>query len=182
MFESQVRIGIVEGDLNQVESPEVNVDSIINRIISDIVSKAVVMDFKDRTFPSKITVKIKHNQLVSQKKIVQQYKSYSARIETAYDVVDKDIINGKQTAMALLNGMYFTALEKYDIDPFDVDIEVVRKNADDIVLNIIKQLRKFVYKSANVAKYKEQVEIGIKVVVAHAFVECVVLENPNVTN
>ena len=59
----------------------------------------------------------------------------------------------------------------------------IKKHADEIVDDIIKQLRKFIYKSANInSLYKEQVEIGINVVVAHAFVECLILENPNASN
>ncbi|EAZ1367831.1 hypothetical protein BRQ74_23070, partial [Salmonella enterica] len=112
-----------------------------------------------------------------------QYKYYSSHIERAYSLAEQNIINGKQSALELLNGMYCNSLEKYDIDSFEPDIAKVRQHADDIISDVIKQLRKFVYSSANAIKYKEQVEIGLNVVVAHAFVECCVLENPNnVTN
>ncbi len=81
--------------------------------------------------------------------------------------------------MELLNEMYCNSLDKYGIDSFEPDIEQVRQHADDIISDVIKQLRKFLYSSANVTQYKEQVEIGLNVVVAHGFVECCVLENPN---
>lgn len=85
--------------------------------------------------------------------------------------------------MGMLNNMYFNALDKFDIDTFDIDMTKIKEHADEIVDNIIKQLRKFVYKSSNVnSLYKEQIEIGINVVVAHAFVECLILENPNASN
>lgn len=182
MCGTQVKIETVEGDFNAIESPEHRVDSIINVIIGDIASESVKINLLDRTFPTTISNKIAHNQLRKKRRIIQQYKSYSSHIEKAYASVDKQVVNGKQSAMVLLNDMYDNALQKFEIDPFSIDINKVRENADDIIENITTQLRKFLYQSSNVPPYKEQVEIGINVVIAHAFVECIVLENPNAAN
>jgi hypothetical protein len=182
MCETKIDIKNVEGDFNNVESPEINVDSIINIIISDIALANVKIDRSDRSFPASVATKIDHNMLKSKRRIILQYKSYSSHIERAYTLAEQNIINGKQTAMELLNEMYCNSLEKYDIDSFEPDIAQVRLHADDIIGDVIKQLRKFVYNSANVTQFKEQVEIGINVVVAHGFVECRVMENPNVAD
>ncbi len=183
MCETRFDIHNIEGDFYNIEAPENNVDSIINVIIGDISSAKVNIDRSDRTFPANVSIKIEHNMLKSKRRIVLQYKYYSSHIERAYSLAEQNIINGKQSALELLNGMYCNSLEKYDIDSFEPDIAKVRQHADDIISDVIKQLRKFVYSSANAIKYKEQVEIGLNVVVAHAFVECCVLENPNnVTN
>lgn len=179
MCETRFDIQKIEGDFYNIESPETNVDSIINVIITDISTAEVKIDRSDRSFPASVTKKIKHNMLNTQRRIVLQYKSYSSHIEKAYQFAEQNIINGKQTAMELLNGMYCNSLEKYGIDSFEPDIEQIRIHADDIIIDVIKQLRKFVYNSSNVTKYKEQVEMGLNVVVAHGFVECCVLENPN---
>ncbi|HGN9466899.1 MULTISPECIES: ABC-three component system protein [Providencia] len=179
MCETRIDIQKVEGDFYNVAAPENNVDSIINIIIGDIASAKVKIDHSDRSFPANVTTKIKHNMLNSRRRIILQYKSYSSHIERAYTLAEQNIINGKQSAMELLNEMYCNSLEKYGIDSFEPDITKVRQHADEIINDVIKQLRKFVYSSANVTQYKEQVEIGLNVVVAHAFVECCVLENPN---
>ncbi|EHR8951977.1 ABC-three component system protein [Escherichia coli] len=179
MCETRFDIRKIEGDFYNVEAPENNVDSIINVIISDIASANVKIDRSDRSFPANVATKIAHNMLNSKRRIVLQYKSYSSHIERAYTLAEQNIINGKQSAMVLLNEMYCNSLEKFGIDSFEPDIEKVRQHADEIISDIIKQLRKFVYNSANVTQYKEHVEIGLNVVVAHAFVECCVLENPN---
>lgn len=179
MCETIFDIQNIEGDFNNIEPPENNVDSIINVIIGDIASAKVKIDPSDRSFSANVTKKIEHNMLRSKRRIVLQYKSYSSHIESAYTLAEQNIINGKQIAMELLNGMYCNSLEKYEIDSFDPDIVKVQKHADEIISDVIKQLRKFVYSSANVTQYKEQVEIGLNVVVAHGFVECRVLENPN---
>lgn len=182
MCKSEVKIENVEGDVNLGKSPEENVESIINIIIGDIVSLSIKVDRLDRTFPSKVSMKINHNNLRQKRRIIQEYKSYSSQIEKAYVIADERVINGKQIAMSMLNNMYFDALDKFEIDIFDIEMDKIKEHADDIVDHIIKQLRKFVYKSSNVSLYKEQVEIGINVVVAHAFVECLVLENPNASS
>ncbi|HEM6802528.1 TPA: hypothetical protein U2I18_003086 [Citrobacter koseri] len=183
MCETRFDIKNIEGDFYNVESPEKNVDSIINVIIGDIASAKVKIDRSDRSFPASVAKKIDYNMLRTKRRIVQQYKSYSSHIEKAYTLAEQNIINGKQTALELLNGMYCNSLEKYEIDSFEPDIAHVRLHADDIISDVIRQLKKFVYNSANLTQYKEQIEIGLNVVVAHAFVECCVLENPNnVTN
>ncbi|MCH4996025.1 hypothetical protein I1A41_07360 [Pectobacterium carotovorum] len=179
MCETRFDIQKIEGDFYNVGAPENNVDSIINVIIGDIASAKVKIDRSDRSFPASVAIKIEHNMLNTKRRIVLRYKSYSSHIERAYFLAEQNIINGKQSAMELLNEMYCNSLEKYEIDSFEPDIAQVRQHADEIISDVIKQLRKFVYNSANVTQYKEQVEIGLSVVVAHAFVECCVLENPN---
>lgn len=179
MSDTQINIGAVNGDFNNIKSPESSIDSIINIIIKNIALVDVEIDYSDRSFPSNVARKINHNLLKNKRKIVLDYKAYSSPIETAYILAEKYIINGKKTAMRLLNNMYCKALEKYKIDSFDPDIEKIREHADDIIDDVINQLRKFVYNSANVFEFKESVEVGINIVVAHAFVECFVLENPN---
>ena len=140
MAKNELTIENVEGDVNLGKSPEENVDSIINIIIKDIVSCAVKIDRRDRTFPSKISKKIDHNNLQQKRRIIQEYKSYSSQIEKAYIIADEQVINGKEIAMSMLNNMYFKALDKFDIDIFDIDMTKIKKHADEIVDDIIKQL------------------------------------------
>ena len=182
MSNTSLEIGVMNGDINNAESPELKVDSIINDIISKISQVGVNIDIKDRSFPSKVKRKIEHNQLKDNRKIVIQYKNYSSHIESAYNIVEKSIVNGKQTAMLILNDMYSSALSKFNIDAWEPNMDEVKKHADEIVDDVKKQLNKFLYKSSNINFTKEQMSVGINVVIAHAFVECYVLENPNDTD
>ncbi len=182
MTGTSVQIGEVKGDFNNGESPESKVDSIINDIISKISQVDVTIDIKDRSFPPKVSKKIKHNQLKENRRIVIQYKNYSSHIESAYNIVEKKVVNGKQTAMLILNDMYGSALSKFNIDAWEPDMGEVKKHADEIINNVKKQLGDFLYKSSNINFTKEQMSVGINIVIAHAFVECYVLENPNDTD
>ncbi len=179
MTRTQISITEVKGDFNHVESPELKVDSIINRIIADISQSNVKIDIRDRSFPAAVLEKIDHNQLKNNRFIVSQYKSHSSHIESAYNIVERSIVNGKQTAMVVLHNMYVNAISKFDIDYFSPDIALIQRHADAIIDDVVKQLKSFLYNSANINFSKEQMSIGINVVVAHAFVECYVLENPN---
>lgn len=182
MSGNQVSIAKVEGNVNFLPPLGHDVDSIINKIISEISTANVKFNFLDRTFPSDVAKKIAHNNLKNTRYILLQYKDYSTFIEKAYLNIDSSIVNGKQKALMILNGMYFKSLAKLGIDPYYPNIESVRDNADEIVDNIISSMREFVYNSSNVPELKENIEIGINVIVAHSFVECVVMENPNASN
>ncbi|PSU36220.1 ABC-three component system protein [Photobacterium lutimaris] len=182
MADTLVQIKEVHGDVNNAEPPESKVDSIINDVISEISQARVTVNIKDRTFPSKVDSKIKHNQLKRNRSIVLQYKSYSSHIESAYSTVEKHVVNGKQTALLILNEMYATALAKFNIDVWEPDMAVIQQHADEIIDDVKTQLTKFLYKSANITFTKEQLAVGVNVVLAHAFVECYVLENPNDTD
>lgn len=177
-----VNISEMHGDVNNTEPPESKVDSIINDIISEISQSSATVNIKDRKFPPKILKKIKHNQLKDNRSIVQLYKSYSSDIESAYSTIEKNVVNGKDTALLLLHDMYQTALKKFNIDTWEPDMDEIKQHADAIVDDVKVQLTNFLYKSANITFTKEQMVIGVKVVIAHAFVECYVLENPNDTN
>jgi len=182
MAGNQVSIGHVEGNVNFLPPLGQDVDSIINKIIAEISTANIKFNFLDRTFPSDVARKVSHNNLKDKKYIILQYKNYSSFIERAYRNIDSSIVNGKQKSLMILNEMYFNSLTKFDIDPYDPIIDSVRENADRIVDDIICSLREFVYNSANVPDLKENIEIGINVIVAHSFVECIVLENPNASS
>jgi hypothetical protein len=174
-----VNITEMYGDVNNVELPESKVNSIINDIISEISQSAKVVNIKDRKFPPTVNEKIKHNQLKDNRIILQMYKTYSSDIESAYGTVEKNVINGKQTALLLIYDMYQVALKKRNIDLWDPDMDVVQLHADAIVDEVKIQLTNFLYKSSNITFTKEHMSLGVKAVVGHAFVECYVLENPN---
>jgi hypothetical protein len=58
----------------------------------------------------------------------------------------------------------------------------IRENSEYILDFVIQKLRNSAYESKNILQIKEQIDQGINVVVAHAFIECIIFENPeNVT-
>jgi hypothetical protein len=184
MIKNQVNIESVKGNLYLTDSSEQKVDSVVNSLLTEISLIPVdVLSTKKRSVPAAVIVKVDHNNLQSQCFILKQYQAYSASIETSYKIIDTNIINGKSKVFLMLDNLYVKALSDIGIKPFasEIDMELIRQNADDIIKKIITGLKDFCYESSNVPSDKESVEIGVNVVVAHAFVECLILENPNDT-
>jgi hypothetical protein len=183
MSKNQVNIRDIKGNAYFTESAEQKVDSVVNSLLTEISLTPIAIEFRKRSVPADVVIKVNYNNLQSQRFILSQYQAYSATIETSYESIDKNIVNGKAKVFMMLDDLYFKALSDIELDPFfgDVNIELIREHADNIIMKIIKGLKDFCYKSSNAPSDKESVEIGINVIVAHAFVECRVLENPNAT-
>ncbi len=181
MHKNKVVVENVEGNFILTEEPEQRVNSVISELLTEISLKPIQYDMHSRGIPADVIVKIEHNNLNSQVAILGQYQLYSSSIESAYDNIDKTIVNGKANVLLMLKDYYFKALYDFGLNPYlgNMDIEEIRKNSDSILIKIINNLKDFCYKSANVPSHKESVEIGVNVIVAHAFVECLILENPN---
>lgn len=175
-----VNVGYVSGGLYIGGAGEYKVGAVINELLSRLSCKGVAFQRKNRKASAEVIKKINHNQLIEKKYIVAQYLEYSSRIEEAYLEVDSLVAFGKGTILSNLNGFYFEALSRFGVDCVceDIDIGLVRENADALISFIIDRLRDLVVNSAKPPEYMEFVEIGVNVVVAHAFIECVVMENP----
>lgn len=169
------------GNLVIGDAPEYGVSTAINELIIKLASKPFIFQ-KTRRSPSSETIKkINHNNIKSKKHIIKQYLDFSSNIESAYDTIDSAIPFGKQIVMQNLNDLYYAALDEVNIDYFEnvVDIVLIREHSEYILDFIIQKLKNLSYESNNTPNVKEQVELGVNVVVAHAFIECIVMENPN---
>ncbi|MEQ6924273.1 hypothetical protein AAUI01_01435 [Pseudomonas mosselii] len=176
-----VNIGVVTGRV-YVGGGEYKVGSVINELLSILGSKRLPFQRQNRKATAEVVKKINHNRLNEKRHIVSQYLEYSSRIEEAYLEIDSMVAFGKDTILSNLNGLYVEGLNRFGIDCLcqDVDIERVRENADALIVFIIERLRDLVMDSARPPEFMEFVEIGVNVVVAHAFIECIVMENPEI--
>lgn len=176
-----VNVENVAGNVNIGDSPEYNVGSVISDLLNELVYKPFEFDNVKRRPSSETILKISHNDLTSKSHIIKQYLEFSKEIEEAYDEVDRLVTFGKSTVLRHLNDLYCSALDSLDIDYLlgNIDIEKVREHSDFIIEFIIQKLRNIVFESKNTPAYKEQIDLGVNVVVAHAFIECIIMENPS---
>lgn len=176
-----ISIKTVAGDVNIGESPEYQVSSAINELLNCLASKRLVFNPLKRRPSSATIIKIEHNNLQSNSHIINQYLDYSSKIEEAYSDVDSIIPFGKDTVLRNLYDLYYSALDIAEIDYLDgiVDIDQVREHSDFILTSIVTKLKTTVFKSKNTPMFREQIDLGVNVVVAHAFIECIIMENPN---
>lgn len=161
-------------------SPECRVDSVVNELLKQLASQPFHFQCGQRKAPSATILKIEHNHIQTKKYIIRQYLNHSSGIEAAYNGIDSVIPFGKQIVLQSLNDLYYAALDHVGIEHLtgDIDIGTVRKNSEFILDFIIQKLRNFAFESKNSLNLKEQIETGINVIVAHAFIECVIFETP----
>jgi hypothetical protein len=162
------------------EYPEYKVASVINELLKQLASKPFIFRRSQRMPPAATIVKIKHNQIQSKSHVIKQYLDHSAAIESAYIDIDSIVAFGKEIILQNLSDLYFAALDELNIEYIlgCLDVAAVRDNSEFILDFIIQKLKNSVYESSNVPGLKEQIDRGVNVVVAHAFIECVIFENP----
>lgn len=176
-----VIVGNVAGNINLGDSPEYQVGSAINELLISLTSSDIILPIKSRRPSSETIIKIQHNNLESKSFIIKQYLDHSSKVEEAYQDIESKIPFGKNTILNNLNGMYYAALDTVGIKYLanTINIKEVRENADFILDFIITNLKKNVFESNNTPNLKEHIELGVNVIVAHAFIECIIMENPN---
>ncbi|WP_157774666.1 hypothetical protein [Aeromonas sp. CA23] len=175
-----VNVERVAGNLHIGDSPEYKIGSAINELLRTLANKPFTFSPVRRRPSSETVIKIDYNNLKSKSHIIKQYLDHSSKIEEAYVDIDTLIPFGKDTILQNLNDLYYLALDAVNIDYLscDVDIIKVRKNSDFILEFIIQNLKNTAFESKNTPEYKEHIELGVNVVVAHAFIECIIMENP----
>lgn len=163
------------------DAPEYKVNSAINELLNQLASKPFTFKRLKRAPSAETIVKIQHNNIQSKKYIIKQYLDHSSAIETAFIEIDSIIPFGKEIILENLNDLYFSALDELHIEYLEEEIDIlkVRENSEFILDFVIQKLKNCAFESKNTPTLKEQIEHGVNVVVAHAFIECVILENPN---
>jgi hypothetical protein len=175
-----VTVQNVAGNVNFGESPEYQVSSAINELLNILVDKPFEFKVMKRRPSSETIVKIAHNNLQSKSHVIKQYLDYSSKVEQAYSEINSLVTFGKDTILRSLYDLYYSALDAIEIEHIatDVNTQKVRENSDFIFDFIVQKLRNVVFESNNTPAIKEHIDLGVNVVVAHAFIECVIMENP----
>lgn len=163
------------------DTPESRVDSVINYIISTLSTQEFKMETARRKPSAKTIIKIAHNNLQSKSHIIKQYLDRSSSIESAFSGIDSVVPFGKSIALRNLNDLYFEALDDVGIEHLTteiIDIEKIREHSESIIDFIIVKLKNIAMESKNILSLREEIDAGVNVVVAHAFIECVIMETP----
>ncbi|MGK0307255.1 MAG: hypothetical protein ACI8RP_000206 [Urechidicola sp.] len=181
-MEKTVTIEKNAGNIYVGDSPEFQINTAINELLNELANKGYEFKRLNRKPTPETITKIKHNNLIAKKHIIQQYLNHSSKIETALKDIDSSTPFGKDKILENLNGLYYEALDQLQIEYFteEIDMSRIRENSDYILDYIIQKLRNTSIESANKPQFKESIELGVNVVVAYAFIECIVMENPNI--
>ena len=176
-----VKVGNVAGNLYIGDAPEYQVSSAINELLNCLAKRNFEFNPVNRRPSSETIIKIQHNNLQAKSHIIKQYLDYSLKVEEAYSEIDSLIAFGKNTILRNLYDLYYSALDSIGIEHISeqINVEKVREHSEYIIEFIVQKLKNTVFESKNTPPLKEHIELGVNVVVAHAFIECIIMENPN---
>lgn len=168
------------GNVNIGDSPEYRINSVINELLIELAATPFRFERTNRRVPVAAVRKIEHNNVRTNKHVIRQYLEHSAAIESAYERIDALTPFGREVVLRNLNDLYYQCLDFLGIDYFEsIDISKIRENSDQILDFVVNHLKNFAFESKNVPSMKEHVVQGVNVIVAHAFLECIILEVPN---
>ena len=139
---------------------------------------------KDDLRPYDINEKIKHNEIIKYKEIINEYGQYSGICEKAFNIIDNNKIGSKRKILMSISLLYKKykgeLLSNNGKETNQNDIEIIREKSDKMIDIIKNELEDRIEKDGSNDFYSEEKEIGLYIIICYAFVECKILEKPGV--
>ncbi|MDY7539161.1 hypothetical protein RGU72_12950 [Undibacterium sp. 5I1] len=131
--------------------------------------------------PAEIENKIKFNDLIFYRWVVDEYISNSLLVDGSMTSLNQIILNGSTKLKRQMKHFYLEALAKYSIGTKPFDLNKLKINSDNVIKEVIALAKKFVTASNNLKDgyFVEDIDHGIALIVSYSIIECIVLENPN---
>ncbi|WP_182074551.1 MULTISPECIES: hypothetical protein [unclassified Serratia (in: enterobacteria)] len=160
--------------------PRVLRASVIGKLIEIIANPVGVVQSINRT-PSNIDAKISFNDLKRNRWVAELYKEDALLVDNSIKTLDSIIYNGSVKLKRQFRTYYNTALGKYGIYEKPFNIEIIRKNSDNIIDDVVFSAQEIVSSCSDlgVEFLQEDIDYGIRIIVSYSIIECIVLENPN---
>jgi hypothetical protein len=149
--------------------------SALNEMIN-IIGKYVVeiTQSTEPENPPNTDNKILYNNVIRYKPTIQIYSAYQGKLTKIYEEIEKQGSNRKNIVLLNINTLYLKEKGKYQ------DISAIRKNADNIIDDIKKELWNIINNSSNEINLDyEIIEICLLVILVDAFMRCNILEEPS---
>lgn len=128
-----------------------------------------------------ITLKIEHNLIVKYKEILEEYGNYMSPVQLFLDTLDTNSPWNRLLFLKHINGMYRDLI--FDEKEEDEEkIDFIKRKKWDYVIDKIRDLIYNDYINSPLKSKthtKEQIQLAIVVVLCKSFVDCKILENPN---
>jgi hypothetical protein len=162
-----------------------NNPSVVNQVILLLYNSLAERDVVDNklNLPPLIEQKIDFNNVLTYKELIKViYSENGFFIDSAYDALDTETPGRKKVFLKFINSLYLIELGELGAEqPTLTKIELIRKNADRIITNVVNRLLLRAATNPKDIQHipHESIEFNIIAIVIHAFVDCKVLENPN---
>lgn len=171
--EKVTRAMTLEGKVNKYPS---SISKLINHIstlgnLDDIEEEGVTNAFNTED-------KIAHNQVISYKPIIEEFKVYQGKLNKLFAEFELDGSMKKELFLNHIRKLYLKA--KGELVAGSNDMESIRKNADALIDRVGDDLRKEVQSSTNLESEIpfDVIDFTIDVIVVDAFMRCKILEEP----
>lgn len=132
---------------------------------------------KSRSLPAEIRKKMDHNNLIKCRCIIESYKNNIIDLNKVYNTLEEERTGQTDKLLQVINDIYEEEIVDF-IEDDSINIDLLREKSDEVFENILNKLKKEVLESANLDAYNEDVHIAVRLIVADAFIRCIVLENP----
>lgn len=132
------------------------------------------LDKEERTTTFNPKDKIEYNFIKRNVSLINEYKIYYHKINTLYDELEIQGSIKKEKLLASIELIYTEVKGTYVLDNSN-PIEIIRKNADNIIDDIYNILNEKVEKSSF---WEEDIVLGIRLIMVDAFMRCKILEEP----
>lgn len=136
------------GPVHIINQPRVLRASVIGKLI-EIISNPVGGEQSLNRKASNIDVKISFNDLKRNRWVAELYKEDALLVDESIKTLDTIILNGSVKLKRQFRGYYNTALGLYGLYEKPFNIEVIRKNSDNIIDNVIRSAQETVSSCSN---------------------------------
>lgn len=145
-------------------------------VLGNVISQIGNQIFKGNEQSEPLTApdpeeKIKHNNIVEYKPIIDTYKVYQGKLNKIYQEIEKQGSTRKEIVLRNINTLYLREKGKYS------NFEQIKSNSDTIFRSIEKELWNRIEFSDYGTPY-EVLEMSILIVMVDAFMRCEILEEP----
>lgn len=190
--------GEIHGDVDNRRTYYINVPnnkklpSIITKVVEALAQLAIMseeeidirykVDAKDlRAY--KIPEKITQNHVVKHKATILEYSHYGRMCDEAFNIVDNNLMGSKSKVLRDIQQLYRDCkgqlLLENDCDSGD-EMEIIRKHSDSIIEMVRDELKERILNDDSESFFYEDLNDGLIRVVCYAFIECKILEKPQV--
>lgn len=180
-MDPQVYIETSYGPINFTPKSVSIQTTIIGKLVRQLSLEGAAIAIQPRPgIAPDIQKKISHNNVCHEAWLIHRYSEYGRAIELAYHQLNQDVNNGKNKALRKIHDLYKEELALNHIQIVNPEMDKIRILADVIVNNISQKLMFFVNENDSSLKdiHMEDLEFSINLIVGHAFVECIILEEP----
>jgi len=171
------------GIINNVVGKKEKTLSILGKILQSLINNLNgKSDFQNRYEKEfKFQEKISFNNLIVYSDTIQDWLEYMFYIDSIYEIEKQNNQFAYKSLQSTIKRLYKKELEIVASNQTD-KMQIIRENSDKIFGNIFNKLSQIVENDKLLENIEsEYIESGLEIILVKAFIDCNILENPNVS-